>query len=134
MLPGLNCTFDRLPGPLPVSRAQLTRKSWKAAASLARSVARIEAAPARQPFPHREPRPGAVLGRLVFLRRTSEAGIVSILGHRFPVSPDWPHRLVRGELDIDARRLRFFALRRREPTLQPLLSELPYQPPVRWSR
>ena len=104
------------------------------AASLARSVARIEAAPARQPFPHREPRPGAVLGRLVFLRRTSEAGIVSILGHRFPVSPDWPHCLVRGELDIDARRLRFFALRRREPTLQPLLSELPYQPPVRWSR
>jgi Ni,Fe-hydrogenase III large subunit/Ni,Fe-hydrogenase III component G len=38
VLPGLNCTFDRLPGPLPVSRAQLTRKSWKAAASLARSL------------------------------------------------------------------------------------------------
>ncbi len=38
MLPGLNCTFDRLPGPMPIFRAQLTRKSWKSAASLARSL------------------------------------------------------------------------------------------------
>jgi Ni,Fe-hydrogenase III large subunit/Ni,Fe-hydrogenase III component G len=38
VLPGLNCTFDRLPGPMPVARARLTRKSWKAAASLVRSL------------------------------------------------------------------------------------------------
>jgi len=38
VLPGLNCTFDRLPGPMPVFRARLTRKSWKSAASLVRSL------------------------------------------------------------------------------------------------
>ena len=38
MLPGLNCTFDKLPGPMPIFRARLARKSWKSAASLARSL------------------------------------------------------------------------------------------------
>jgi Ni,Fe-hydrogenase III large subunit/Ni,Fe-hydrogenase III component G len=38
VLPGLNCTFDRLSGPMPIARAQLGRKSWKSAASLARSL------------------------------------------------------------------------------------------------
>ena len=38
MLPGLNCTFDRLSGPLPVFRAWLGRKAWKSAASLVRSL------------------------------------------------------------------------------------------------
>jgi Ni,Fe-hydrogenase III large subunit/Ni,Fe-hydrogenase III component G len=38
MLPALNCTFERLPGPMPVFRARLTRKSWKAASSLVRSL------------------------------------------------------------------------------------------------
>lgn len=100
-----------------------------------RSAVRIEGAPARQPFP-----PGALdlagypAGRLVFLRRTSEQGTVSILGRRYPVDPAWPHRLVRSELDLDARRLRFFALRRREPTAQPLLNDIAYEPPARWSR
>jgi Ni,Fe-hydrogenase III large subunit/Ni,Fe-hydrogenase III component G len=38
LLPALNCTFDRLPGPMPIFRARLVRKSWKAAASLVRSL------------------------------------------------------------------------------------------------
>jgi Ni,Fe-hydrogenase III large subunit/Ni,Fe-hydrogenase III component G len=38
VLPGLNCSFERLPGPMPIFRAKLARKSWKAAASLVRSL------------------------------------------------------------------------------------------------
>jgi hypothetical protein len=106
------------------------------AATRARSAVRIEAAPERAPFPLGQPidLSAAPAGRLVFLRRTSDAGSVSILGRRYPVDPYWPHRLVRGELDLDARRLSFFALRRREPDQQPLLGEVPFEPPARWSR
>ena len=38
MLPGLSCDFQRIAGPMPVARGQLARRSWKAAASLARSL------------------------------------------------------------------------------------------------
>jgi hypothetical protein len=106
------------------------------AASRVRSAVRIEAAPERMPFPLARPidleAPPA--GRLVFLRRTSDAGSVSILGVRYPVDPRWPHRLVRSELDLDARRLKFFALRRREPDQQPVLGEVAFEPPARWYR
>lgn len=105
-------------------------------ASRARSAVRIEAAPERVAFPSGAPvdlmSPPA--GRLVFLRRTSDAGSVSILGRRYPVDAHWPHRLVRGELDLDARRLTFFALRRREPEDQPVLGDASFEPPSRWYR
>ncbi len=105
------------------------------AASRVRSATRIEAAPARTPFPAGQPidLTGRPAGRLIFLRRTSDAGSVSILGRRYPVDPRWPHRLVRAELDLDARRLTFFALRRREPDDQPFLGEVAFEPPARWS-
>ena len=112
------------------------RSAAYVAASRVRTAVRIEAAPERAPFPLGRPidlsAPPA--GRLVFLRRTSDAGSVSILGVRYPVDPRWPHRLVRGELDLDTRRLRFFALRRREPDDQPILGEVPFEPPARWFR
>ncbi len=112
------------------------RSAAYVAASRVRSAVRIEAAPERAPFPLGQPMnlSAPPAGRLVFLRRTSDAGSVSILGVRYPVDPRWPHRLVRGELDLDARRLRFFALRRREPEDQPILGELPFEPPARWFR
>ena len=112
------------------------RSAAYVAASRVRSAVRIEAAPERAPFPlDRSIDLGAPpAGRLVFLRRTSDAGSVSILGVRYPVDPRWPHRLVRGELDIDARHLTFFALRRREPDDQPLLGEVAFEPPARWYR
>jgi putative transposase len=106
------------------------------AASRVRSAIRIEAAPERVAFPRDRPidlgTPPA--GRLVFLRRTSDIGSVSILGLRYPVDSRWVHRLVRAELDLDARRLTFFALRRREPDDQPVLGEVPFEPPARWYR
>jgi len=112
------------------------RSAAYVAASRVRSAVRIEAAPERAPFPLGRPidlgAPPA--GRLVFLRRTSDAGSVSILGVRYPVDPRWPHRLVRGELDLDTRHLTFFALRRREPDDQPVLGEVPFEPPARWYR
>ena len=110
------------------------RSTAYVAASRQRSAARIEAAPERAVVPIDEviDLTAPPSGRLVFIRRTTDDGHASILGVRYPVDSRWIHRLVRGELDLDARRLRFFALRRREPELQPLLGELPYEPPTRW--
>ncbi len=111
--------------------ALVTRSARYIAASRARSASRIEAAPVRRAFPtgwRFEPnRP--LGGRVIFIRRTNEQGAASLLGHRFPIDPRWPHRLVRAELDLDAEVIRVFALRRREPESQPLLREIPHTIP-----
>jgi putative transposase len=98
------------------------------AAGRLRAAARIEAAPPRRPFPKgwRLDLQARPKGRLIFLRRTDAQGGVELLGHRFEVDPLWPHRLVRAEVDLDANRIRFFALRRREPKHQPQLREVSY--------
>jgi hypothetical protein len=103
------------------------------AASRVRAAARIESAPHRRPFPEGwhldlQARPR---GRIVYLRRTSEQGAVELLGRRFAVDASWPHRLVRAVVDLDAGRVRFYALRRREPDRQPLLREVAYRLPQR---
>ena len=94
-----------------------------------RAAPRIEAAPSRRPFPSscweadlQAPPAGVV----IFLRRTSEAGTVRLLGHHFEVTPTWPHRLVRCEVHLRDELIRFYALRRREPDHQPLLRETSY--------
>jgi transposase len=98
-----------------------------------RSAARIDGAPPRRPFPK-----GWIIdlqnirtGKIVYLRRTSDKGQVNVLGHSFAVDANWPHRLVRVEVDIEHNRIRFYALRRREPDYQPLLAEVSYQLPKR---
>lgn len=103
------------------------------AAHRARRVARIENAPARRPFPTSLPRsrPGPPHGRVIFIRRTSLSGSIDILGRHYPVDRSWAHRLVRAELDLDARVIRVHALRRRQPDDQPLLTEIPYRLPSR---
>lgn len=58
--------------------------------------------------------------------RSGDAGHVYLLGQRFAVSPKWLHRLVRCEIDFDHHRIRCFALRRRAPGEQPLLTTIPY--------
>jgi transposase-like protein len=93
-----------------------------------RAAARIEGAPHRRPFPiswhpDLQARPEGVV---IFIRRTSELGTVSLLGRTFPADPLWPHRLVRCEVDLSTETIRFHALRRREPHHQPLLCEAPY--------
>jgi hypothetical protein len=116
------------------SLAELQGCSGRYVAAVHRARAdRIEAAPPRRPFPKRwrldlqaHPR-----GRIVYLRRTTASGAVEALGHDFVVDPHWPHRLVRVEFDLDGGRMQFFALRRREPTVQPMLKELIHHIPKR---
>jgi hypothetical protein len=103
------------------------------AASRVRAAARIEAAPPRRPFPEGwaldlQARPH---GRIIYLRRTGATGGAELLGRHFEVDASWPHRLVRAEVDLDAGRIRFYALRRRDPSHQPLLREVAYALPRR---
>src|SRR5687768_13667278 len=93
----------------------------------------IEQAPERRSFPsvwqldlQAHPR-----GRIVYLRRTSELGKVNLLGHSFFVDQNWPHRLVRAEVNLNAGVISFYALRRREPAQQPLLRTVEYRFPNR---
>jgi hypothetical protein len=70
-------------------------------------------------------------GRIIYLRRTGATGGVELLGRSFEVDATWPHRLVRAEVDLDLGRIRFYALRRRDPAHQPLLREVAYKLPRR---
>ena len=96
-----------------------------------RQAARTERAPARRPFPSGwEFNPKAkVRGQIILIRRTSDQGTVSVLGHQFEVAKHWVHRLVRCVVDIDAKVIRFYSLRRRELQQQPVLQELIYSLP-----
>jgi len=100
-------------------------------ASLERSAPGIAAAPPRRPVPAdfvpdlQRPLQGTV----IFLRRTDPQGRVECLGHHWLADRNWPHRLVRVELDLTAGQVRMFALRRREPGVQPLLKTLNYVVP-----
>jgi hypothetical protein len=87
---------------------------------------RIESAPQRRAFPtgwhlNLQARPR---GRILYVRRTSAAGTVEVLGRVFEVDPHWLNRLVRVEVDLDEDEIRIYRLRRREPKDQPLLTEL----------
>lgn len=102
-------------------------------AARGRAAARLEGAPARRPFPtdwhldlQAHPR-----GCLIFVRRTTDQGKVSLLGRSFDVDPHWLHRLVRCEVQLDQGLIRLYALRRREPQHQPLLREIAYELPHR---
>jgi hypothetical protein len=114
-------------------RAVQHRSARYIRAHRARAAIRIDAAPPRRPVPtvwdfdvQQHPR-----GTIVFLRRTSAVGAMTLLGHTFPVDRHWPHRLVRAEVDLTADEIRVHALRRREPAHQPLLRSLPYSLPPR---
>lgn len=112
--------------------ASVVRRSDRfVAAARLRSAARIEAAPARRPFPSDWTQDLQMLrGRVIFLRRTDAKGRASLLGHTFDVDGKWAGRLVRAEVDLDGKRIRFHALRRREPSWQPMLKTHRYQPPT----
>lgn len=96
-----------------------------------RTGVRREAAPARQAVSdtwHLDLNQ-ALLGTLIYLRRTDAQGSIVLLGHRWCVNREWVHRLVRCEIQLGKRRILCYALRRREPTDQPLLAEIPYHHP-----
>jgi len=105
-------------------------------AVLRRAAVRIESAPARIPLSHDakvdlQARPAGII---IFIRRTDHGGRVLLMGRNFLVDSRWPHRLIRAEVDLDRETIQFFALRRREPQLQPLLATRPYALPRRTFR
>ena len=98
------------------------------AAYRAKTALRQESAPSRRPFPRRfELNLDAPLkGTMIFVRRSDDNGNVHLLGRPFLVGDHWRHRLVRCEVNFIHRQIRFYALRRRDPDCQPLLTNLPY--------
>lgn len=101
------------------------------AAHRARTQTLAEEAPRRRAMPqHFEFDVHAALrGQMIFIRRTDEIGGVYMLGKHFDVSPNWLHRLVRCEVDFDHHCIRCFALRRRAPTEQTLITTFSYHRP-----
>jgi transposase len=96
-------------------------------------AARMEAAPDRRAFPGAwkldlKKRPQ---GRLVYLRRSTSSSAVTLLGQTWPLGQVWPNRLVRCEVDLNHDTIRFFTLRRKEPTSQPQILEVHYRLPAR---
>jgi hypothetical protein len=93
-----------------------------------RRIRREDQAPRRRAFPKRwrldlQARPA---GTVIYLRRTDDAGAIRVLGHRWAVDGQWVHRLVRAEVDLDARQIRCYRLRRRAPQEQPLVKSFHY--------
>jgi transposase len=113
---------------------ELLGHSHKYVAALRKKrAARIEAAPDRRPFPaewklNLKKRPG---GRLLYLRRSNARSELDLLGQSWPLGQVWPGRLVRCEVDLDKDKIRFFTLRRREPSSQPKILEVDYRLPNR---
>ena len=103
------------------------------AAAHGRAASRIEGAPPRRSFPveWRVDFQAPLRGRIIYIRRTDDKGCASMLGYSMEVIPDWRHRLVRAEVDLNAGTIRFYALRRREPSYQPLLREILHRLPQR---
>jgi hypothetical protein len=93
-----------------------------------RRAAQHEGAPSRRPFPKEwnfNPR-RRLQGEIIFLRRTDEQGRISVLGHRWLLDPNWSFRLVRAEVDLDAKEVRCYRLRRQAPEDQTLIKTIPY--------
>ncbi len=116
------------------SRPGLQSQSAKfITASRRRSADRIESAPDRRPLTEdwELDLQAVPQGSMIFLRRTNDSGHISLLGHTYLVSRNWLHRLVRADVDFDEQCIRFYTLRRRDPTDQPLINEVSYIYPRR---
>lgn len=117
------------------SLAALQAQSNKYIAALRlRHAQRIENAPERRRFPQRWAGdiPPKVKGQIIFIRRTDQHGALTVLGHRYLVSPNWLHRLTRCEVDIGQKEIRCYALRRSDWKVQPLLRRISYELPQRY--
>ncbi len=112
-------------------RALMTQSARFLLAKRTRLAERIAAAPTRHAWRDGWAFQPSVVpaGTVVFIRRTSAAGRITLLGHDWPVDPHWCHRLVRAEVDLGANEIRCSALRRRAPDAQPLLAILTYYYP-----
>jgi transposase-like protein len=98
-----------------------------------RAASRIASAPPRIHLPDHFTinLQAAPSGVIIFIRRTDDVGRVIVLGRQFSVAPHWTHRLTRVEVNFTQHTVRIFALRRREPAVQPLLAVRSYTLPRR---
>lgn len=104
------------------SPAQVRRQTQGfIAAHRERHALRIDSAPSRHPCPMVIPR-HFTHGRIIFLRRTNESGALHLLRQTIAVTKHWPLRLVRCELDPHSQQVQIYALRRRQPDVQPHLA------------
>lgn len=69
--------------------------------------------------PGRTPR----IDRIVLLRRLDATGAVVLCAQRLHIAPHWAHRLVRCEVHPQQQRVQIYGLRRRDPLVQPLLTQ-----------
>jgi hypothetical protein len=101
------------------------------AAYRTKTARKREAAPDRRPFPPRFQLnlDAPLKGTMIYRRRSDDHGNVQLLAQSFRPAEHWVHRLVRCEVDFTHQRIRFYALRRRDPNQQPLLYELRYPRP-----
>lgn len=116
------------------TRGELTSRSRRfITAHRRRRAARVDGAPAQRPLldDWSLDLQKIIDGRIIYLRRTSDTGTASLLGHTFPVDRNWPHRLVRAEVDLKSHRICFYALRRRDTSYQPMLKEIDHEIPRR---
>ena len=101
------------------------------AAHRRRYAVRIEDAPYRRPFPKNWTlnlqRP--LQGTVIYVRETNAHGQATLLGHTYDVSTTWLHRLVRADVDLTKGKIRFHALRRRDPHNHHLLITHDYTAP-----
>ena len=90
---------------------------------------RIEAAPSRAKFQNKFKLDlqAPLKGKAIYIRRTTDAGHVTLLGRTFAVDSKWIRRLVRCEVDFSSHCISFFALRRRDPNNHPLLKTTEYR-------
>ena len=93
-----------------------------------KSACRIEAAPSRAGLPKsfKLDLQAPLHGKAIYIRRTTEAGQVTLLGRTFAVDSKWIRRLVRCEVDFSGHYIDFYALRRRDPDNHPLLKTSEY--------
>ena len=92
-----------------------------------RHAVRIENAPARGTFPKnwRANLQQPLQGTVIFVRVTSDTGAATVLGHSFELSSRWCHRLVRADVNLTRREIKFHALRRKDPHNHILLGACP---------
>lgn len=116
------------------NRVQLVAQSRKfIPAHHARHAVRIEDAPARRTFPKnwRANLQQPLKGTVIFVRVTSATGAATVLGHTFPLSSLWCHRLIRADVNLTGHEIKFHALRRKDPHNHLLLAKHPYDPPTK---
>jgi len=98
------------------------------AAYRSKVACRIDAAPPRTRFPKnfKLDLQAPLTGKAIYIRRTTDAGQVTLLGRVLAVDSKWIRRLVRCEVDFSSHCIHFYGLRRREPGAHPLLRTTEY--------